>query len=440
MSRLLARFFLAFILALFAATVLGFQALAGQSASVAFISVGQGDSALLRDPSGFDVLIDGGRASAGPTVVAYLRAQGVDDVEVLVATHADADHIGGLLDVLALNDIPVQAVEYNGYLGDTATWANFATAVAAEGVGLTPAQFPSEKRWGEFSVQVLNPPAGLSAPEQNEASVVLRIEHGDSSWLLTGDINATTEAQIVARGTPVAADVLKVAHHGSKYSSGADFLAAVAPTTAVISVGPNSYGHPAPETLTRLNAVGAQVWQTDLAGTLYLQSGAQPTGPFQLYLPIILRPTPPPPPPTATPTATSAPTATPTATSPAPTATATATALPTETTQPTDIRITQLSGGSTPEFVILQNFGGAQDMTGWKLVSVVGPQTYNFPAGFVLAAGATVQIESYTGATDNPPTVLRWSTAAIWNNAGDKAELRNPSGGVVSTTCYGNGC
>ncbi len=79
-------------------------------------------------------------------------------------------------------------------------------------------------------------------------------------------------------------------------------------------------------------------------------------------------------------------------------------------------------------------------MTGWTLVSVVGPQTYNFPASYVLSAGASVQIQSFTGAVSNPPTILLWTTAAIWANTGDKAELRNQNGTVISSACYLTGC
>jgi hypothetical protein len=105
-----------------------------------------------------------------------------------------------------------------------------------------------------------------------------------------------------------------------------------------------------------------------------------------------------------------------------------------------DLRITTLSGTTTPEYVTIQNFAGAQDMTGWYLVSVVGSQVFNFPSGYTLAPGATVRIESYTGAVYNPPAVLLWSTAAIWSNTGDKAVLYNSSDAAVSSACYGNAC
>jgi competence protein ComEC len=284
----------------------------------------------------------------------------------------------------------------------------------------------------------------LSNPDTNNASVVLLINHGEVKFLFTGDIDSTQEAKVVALGTPVAADILKVPHHGSNYSTGADFLAAVAPTDAIISVGTNSYGHPGTDTLNRLLAIGALIWRTDQNGTIVVQSdGVTYTingAIYIVYLPLIMRQE-------ITPSATMTFTLTTTNTPPlsatmTPTFTTTNTPSLTATILPvSDLRITTLSGTSTPEYVIIENFGaGAQNMTGWRLVSVVGPQTFNFPSGYVLNPGATVRIESYTGATNNPPATLLWSLAAIWNNSGDKAELRNASNGLVSSICYGSGC
>ncbi|CAG0988174.1 hypothetical protein PLCT2_02310 [Planctomycetaceae bacterium] len=150
-----------------------------------------------------------------------------------------------------------------------------------------------------------------------------------------------------------------------------------------------------------------------------------------VYLPLVmLQPTP-----------TNTPTPTPTLTN-TPTPTRTPTSTPTPTVPPpADLRIVVLSGASAPEYVTIQNYGGvAQSMTDWSLVSVVGPQTFHFPTGYLLTPGATVRIESYNGATNNPPSILFWTSAAIWNNAGDKAELRNSSGNVISSACYAGGC
>jgi len=119
---------------------------------------------------------------------------------------------------------------------------------------------------------------------------------------------------------------------------------------------------------------------------------------------------------------------------PLPLATHTPIALP-------DLKITLLSGTTTPEYLLIQNAGDIpQDMSGWYLESTVGQQVFNFPAAFTLPAGASVRIESFTGAINNPPQSLLWSTDAIWRNAGDKAILRNQAGVAESIVCYGDAC
>ncbi len=106
-----------------------------------------------------------------------------------------------------------------------------------------------------------------------------------------------------------------------------------------------------------------------------------------------------------------------------------------------DVQIVLLSSGTAPEYILLQNAGSApQDMSGWYLESSVGPQVFNFPVGFALASGASVRIESYLGAKNDPPQTLLWSTDAIWNNAGDEAILRDKAGRVISRKCYGSQC
>jgi beta-lactamase superfamily II metal-dependent hydrolase len=236
--------------------------------TASFISVGQGDAILIRDGAGFDALVDGGRKSAGEAVLAYLRQVGVDDLEVLLATHADSDHVGGLIDVLDSTDIPVEAAYFNGYPGDTQTWAEFEAAVSAEGLTLTPAQYPASVSWGSAAVEVLNPEPGLAAPDQNEASVVLMIGYAQINLLLTADVDASVESLLPGRTASLQAEILKVAHHGSKFSSSEVFLAAVQPSEAIISVGPNAYGHPSPEAVARLSASGARLWRTDFVGTV----------------------------------------------------------------------------------------------------------------------------------------------------------------------------
>jgi beta-lactamase superfamily II metal-dependent hydrolase len=257
---------------------------------ISFIDVGQGDAILLRDGTGFDVLVDGGRPSAGGLVLDTLRRAGVDDLEALVATHPDQDHIGGLVTVLEATDIPVEAAYYNGYPGDTDRWFQFTAAVAAEGLVLIPAQSSQTLTWGRMTAAVLNPAPGQSNPDPNEASVVLRIELGEIEVLLTGDMEAGAEADLLDQGVPLSAEVLKVAHHGSNSSSTAGFLAAVEPITAVISSGSNPYGHPHPDILQRLSEAGARAWRTDFLGTVVVTSDGTTYSitPLPIYLPVIV--------------------------------------------------------------------------------------------------------------------------------------------------------
>ena len=147
--------------------------------TISFIDVGQGDSALIQSGDGFNVLIDGGRKSAGPTVAAYIRQQGINDIDVMMASHADVDHMGGLITVLEMTDVPVKQVLYNGYQGQSTAWYQFETAVAEEGLTPQPAQFPQTYQWGNADAFILNPAPDLSNPDQNDASVVILLDFGD---------------------------------------------------------------------------------------------------------------------------------------------------------------------------------------------------------------------------------------------------------------------
>jgi beta-lactamase superfamily II metal-dependent hydrolase len=242
------------------------------SIQVSFIDVGEGDAALIQNSDGYNILIDGGKASAGSTVVAYLRNNGVFSLDAMVASHPDSDHIGGLITVLEATDITVDTVIYNGYPGDTQTWIDFVTAVENEGLTLTMAQFPGEIHWGTTTVYILNPTSGLINPEPNAASLVLLLDHNEVETLFTGDIDGTVETEIIARGTPIAADLLKVPHHGSNTSTSIELLNAVKPQDSMISVGPNPYGHPGAETLARLLESGTNIWRTDINGTIIVTS------------------------------------------------------------------------------------------------------------------------------------------------------------------------
>jgi beta-lactamase superfamily II metal-dependent hydrolase len=235
--------------------------------TVHFIDVGQGD-AILIDKGDTDILVDGGPTSAN--ALAYLQGQGVDDIDLLVATHPHADHIGGLADVLAQYE--VSEIWVNGDGATSQTYQNFAAAVAAEGATLRQPTRGYTTQMNGLGIAVLNPTSQLTG-DPNEDSVVFRLTCGKVSVLLTGDATSDSEASMLAAGLALDSDVLKVGHHGSSTSTGAAFVAVVTPNDAVISVGAgNTYGHPAQQTLDKLAAVGATVYRTDEDDTVTLTS------------------------------------------------------------------------------------------------------------------------------------------------------------------------
>lgn len=267
---------------------------------VSFINVGKGDAILIQDETGFDVLIDGGIPLAGPRIIDYLHEQGVDELDVMIATHAHRDHIGGLIEVLQETDIPVYQVLYNGYPKDTDIWADFVEAVRDRGLTLTAAHYPMTYTWGTSTAYVLNPVSDLLGlnqvnDNQNSKSVVILLDHEDVEFLFTGDIGSSVEAALLSRAIPISAEILKVANHGGESSSSATFLEAVSPSEAIISVGENPSGYPNRETLDRLLAVGARIWRTDQSGTIvvlsdgvsYSVNGFPPLG-YKVYLPIVV--------------------------------------------------------------------------------------------------------------------------------------------------------
>ena len=313
---------------------------------VTFIDVGEGDAAWLQTPDNEDILIDGG---AYGEALDYLQAHGSPDIEWMVATHPDRDHIGGLVRILQV--LPVHHVLRDGQTNDTQTYQDFANLIATEAIPDTFARVPQVYNWGCcVTARVFNPTGPLSFASLNNNSVVLKVTYGSVDFLFTGDAEEPAENGILARGGDLATEVLKVAHHGSAGGTSAPFLAAVRPADAVISVGPNTYGHPRQETLDRLAASGARVWRTDRDGTVVITSdgqsyrvlnaGAETATPtptatafannYFVYLPLVANA------PTPIPTPTITPTPTQTATiSPTPTDTPTATSTPTATLTPT---------------------------------------------------------------------------------------------------------
>lgn len=228
---------------------------------VHFIDVGQADSIYVQLPNHNDILIDGGNAEDGQLVVDYLKAKGVDDIELMIATHPHEDHIGGLPAVL--DAFVVEKVIDSGKLHTTNIFKTYLTKVKAEGAIYEQDNYQS-LAWGNVSLQILTSTEAWE--ELNDYSVVCRLDTGNIEFLFTGD--AGTSVENILTGD-ISAEILKVGHHGSTSSSSASFLSRVNPQVAIISVGTgNTYGHPTAQTLSRLQATGTTIYRTDLNGNI----------------------------------------------------------------------------------------------------------------------------------------------------------------------------
>jgi beta-lactamase superfamily II metal-dependent hydrolase len=244
------------------------------------LDVGQGDSLLIISPGGKHVLIDAGVPQAGDEVVAALQKYGAQGLDLAVATHPHADHIGGMRRVL--DQFPVQNFLDSGQDYASATYERMIKALRDKGVRFIEAEkgqtFDLE---AGVKLEVLNPQGrGQWITEvrqggsvENANSVVLRLSYGDFAMLFTGDAEAETEAQMTDGGESLRAQVLKVGHHGSRHATSREFLAAVRPQAAIISCGAdNKYGHPSQPLLDRLRRDKVQVYRTDLQGEIAITS------------------------------------------------------------------------------------------------------------------------------------------------------------------------
>ncbi|MFC2947695.1 helix-hairpin-helix domain-containing protein [Virgibacillus sediminis] len=223
-----------------------------------FIDVGQGDSTLVISPTGHTMLIDGGKRSAGDEVVAYLQEQGIDTIDLLVATHPDADHIGGLIDVL--EQIQVNQVLDSGTPHTTQTYMDYLTLIEEKNIPFQVAWTGQTIPFDEnLDLQVLN--SSEDSSDSNESSIVLKLSHGSVDMMLTGDADDDAEQRMVDK-FDVEAEILKVGHHGSYTSTSSSFLLEVDPEIGVLSYGENSYGHPDADVVNRLWDYGTDLYST----------------------------------------------------------------------------------------------------------------------------------------------------------------------------------
>jgi len=240
--------------------------------TVYFFDVGQGDSIFI-DTDGEDMLIDGGPHRADLIILDYLSKLNVSRIDIMVATHPDADHIGGLIDVLN-SSITVNMVLYNNQTSTTKTYQNFMKLAEDKITVANRSQVYVLDSNVNFTV--LNPTQPLEFDDENSNSIVLKLQIGTISFLFAGDATFETEESMIKAGLNLESQVLKVAHHGSKLTTSNEFLDAVKPIYAVISAGKNNpYGHPHEETIQRLLNHNVTIYGTFASGTIIMSADGQ---------------------------------------------------------------------------------------------------------------------------------------------------------------------
>lgn len=363
---------------------------AGHDMRVHFIDVGQGDSILIESPNGKTMLVDGGVKGAGQQVVSYLRELGVSKLDIVVATHPDADHIGGLIPVL--NSMTIEQFYDSGKVHTSQTFEEMLMLIDEKNIPYdVPTPGDNIKFDEDVTVKVLN--ANEQASDNNDASIVLKIVYGNVSFLLTGDAGIALEKEMMQYD--VSATVLKAGHHGSNTSSSEDFIRAVKPEVTILSYGKdNKYGHPHAEVVDRLQEIGSKIYATADIGTItvttdginYAVNGKETSVANTGKTSEVVPPTP-------------------------------------------AIEIT--SKDLVGEIVGIQNNGQqAVSLKDWQLISIEGNQVFNFP-NLSLQPGKTIYITSGANAREGQ-NYLKWTTKQIWLNDGDAAQLRNEKGELIS--------
>jgi len=241
--------------------------------AVHFLDVGQGDAVLIQTPDGYDVLIDGGKSSAVLQQLTAEQAWFDRSLDIVIATHPDMDHVGGLVDVLQRYEVDM--LIQTDVVGDSPAAIAFAASSAAEGAIEYYARAGQMIQIGaSTTIEILSPASETTNWASNAASVVVRVVYGETAFMLTGDAPAGVEDYLVgAYGSDLRSDVLKLGHHGSKTSTSELFLDTVQPQYAVVSAGlDNSYGHPDQSVMQRVFARDIQSFHTGVDGTVAFYS------------------------------------------------------------------------------------------------------------------------------------------------------------------------
>lgn len=389
---------------------------------ITFLDVGQGDAAVVQAPEGQIALIDAGRRD----IVPLLREMNVDEIDLLVATHPHADHIGGMARVI--ETIPVRFFMDNGEPHTTATYRRLIAMLEARPEITYLEATPRTLSLGSAAIEVL-PLLPRGTAELNDRSVGLVLRYGSFTALLSGDSEVRQLTHLVGLDAVPALTLLKAPHHGSDNGFTWSFLQAARPRVVVISVGRNNYGHPRQAALDAYAATARETFRTDLHGHVQVSgyrdggyvvvqgdrvAGSRAGGRTRAAVGLVA----------GAATAGSA---------------ALSTSAPTSHAQ-LRIRVQADAPGNdhqnaNGEYVILENQASkAAAIGGWSLCDLAN-HCFRFPPGATVAGGGRILIHTGVGQADGERFYMG-RNRAIWNNGGDTATLYDSNGAVVLTFSY----
>lgn len=239
------------------------------------MDVGNADCLLLQN-GGHSALIDAGENEDGNSIVSFLNRVGIMYLDYVIATHPDADHIGGMDEVVNNIKIGTFMMAYmpEGFTPTTRVYEDLLTSLIENDVTPVEPLFGDSYPFGDAFIDILS---GLSDhTETNEQSIVCRVRFGKTRFLLMGDAGKEVEEELLENGVDLRADVLKVGHHGSRSSSSEDFITAISPSIALIPCGlGNRYNHPYAETLNTLRKVSCEIYRCDFHGDIMVVSDGE---------------------------------------------------------------------------------------------------------------------------------------------------------------------
>jgi len=250
-----------------------FDLIEGRYLEIIFFDIGQGDAIFIETPQKHQILIDGGPDSSILEKLAKEIPFWDRSIDVVILTHPEKDHLAGLIEVL--KRYKVDYVLWTGVVRQTSENDKWRSLLQEQEGKVVIIKAGQRIEAGEVCFNILSPVEYLEGEgfkDSNNTSIVSRLVFGQSSFLFTGDITSLIEKELVEKKVNLISNVLKVGHHGSKYSTSDNFLEAVDPEIAIISVGKNSYGHPTEEVLQKLKKFDIEILRTDKDGDIELVS------------------------------------------------------------------------------------------------------------------------------------------------------------------------